>query len=225
MQKLKSEPYSALASKPEMNKRIQDIFWVKDYANDYAFKNSEFDNELGRDAWAKMLAKTKLNDKSYLEVGCNIGRNLDQLKLLDPGLRASAIEINPQALAKAKSKHQLQSEFCGPAQDANFEVDTFELVFTCGVLIHISPDELGIIMQKMHAWSNKYILIAEYFNRTPVSIEYQGKTDLLFKRDFGGLFIDNFPAKLIDYGFLWGRIYDKAGFDDITWWLFEKEQP
>jgi pseudaminic acid biosynthesis-associated methylase len=208
-----------------MNKRVQDIFWTKDYADDYAFKNSEFDNELGRDAWAKMLARAKLYDKSYLEVGCNIGRNLDQLRLLDQELMASVIEINPKALAKAKSKHRLQSEFCGPAQNANFQANAFELVFTCGVLIHISPDELGTIMQKMHAWSNKYILIAEYFNRTPVSIEYQGKPDLLFKRDFGGFFMDNFQAKLVDYGFLWGRIYDKAGFDDITWWLFEKEKP
>jgi hypothetical protein len=44
----------------------------------------------------------------------------------------------------------------------------------------------------------------------------------LFKRDFGKLFLENFSAELIDYGFLWGHIYDDAGFDDITWWLFEK---
>lgn len=31
-------------------------------------------------------------------------------------------------------------------------------------------------------------------------------------------------CNLIDYGFLWGYEFDIAGFDDITWWLFEKSQ-
>ena len=53
-------------------------------------------------------------------------------------------------------------------------------------------------------------------------LEYQGEKDRLFKRDFGKFFIENFPVTLVDYGFLWGHIYDKAGFDDITWWLFKK---
>jgi hypothetical protein len=91
-----------------------------------------------------------------------------------------------------------------------------------GVLIHIHPDDLLANMRKMFDYSNKYILIGEYFNRTPVMIEYQGQKDKLFKRDFGKLFIENFPVDLVDYGFLWGHIYDDAGFDDVTWWLFEK---
>lgn len=36
--------------------------------------------------------------------------------------------------------------------------------------------------------------------------------------------IENFEVSLVDYGFLWGHIYDSAGFDDITWWLFEKKE-
>ena len=37
-----------------MDKRIQDIFWTDDYAEDYRSKNSEFDNELGRKGWQKI---------------------------------------------------------------------------------------------------------------------------------------------------------------------------
>ena len=36
-----------------MDKRIQDIFWTDDYAEDYRSKNSEFDNELSRKGWQK----------------------------------------------------------------------------------------------------------------------------------------------------------------------------
>ena len=77
-------------------------------------------------------------------------------------------------------------------------------------------------MSKMFDYSKKYILIGEYFNRTPVSLTYQGEENKLFKRDFGKLFIQEFEVELVDYGFLWGHIYDGAGFDDITWWLFKK---
>lgn len=207
---------------PSMDKRIQDTFWTDDYAEEYRKKNSEFDNELGSQGWAKILEKADLVDKTYLEVGCNIGRNLDQLSLLDSSLKPSAIEINPKALEFVRSRHPLQQSFCGPAQEARFPADAFEIVFTCGVLIHIPPDDLLGVMARMHEWSSKYIVIAEYFNRTPVSIEYQGRSNLLFKRDFGAMFADNFDVSLVNYGFLWGRIYDAAGFDDITWWLFKK---
>ena len=66
--------------------------------------------------------------------------------------------------------------------------------------------------------------MGEYFNRTPTSITYQGEEEKLFKRDFGKLFIENFDVTLVDYGFLWGHIYDLAGHDDITWWMFEKNK-
>lgn len=205
-----------------MSSRIQDIFWSDEYADAYSLKNSSFDNELGRQAWSKILENADLVEKTYLEVGCNIGRNLDQLNLLDPELKPSVIEINAKALEFVRSRHDLQEMFLGPAQDATFPSVTFELVFTSGVLIHIPPDDLVEVMTKMYEWSSRYILIAEYFNRTPVSIEYQGRSNMLFKRDFGAMLMDNFDATLVDYGFLWGRIYDSAGFDDITWWLFEK---
>jgi hypothetical protein len=33
-------------------------------------------------------------------------------------------------------------------------------------------------------------------------------------------FSKNIKVKLLDYGFLWVKIYDAAGFHDVTWWLF-----
>ena len=77
-------------------------------------------------------------------------------------------------------------------------------------------------MKKIFDLSKNYILIGEYFNRTPISLKYQGEDDKLFRNDFGKIFQTNFDVKLVDYGFLWGHIYDSAGFDDFTWWLFKK---
>ena len=39
----------------------------------------------------------------------------------------------------------------------------------------------------------------------------------------GCVFMSIKDVELVDYGFFWGHIYDAAGFDDITWWLFEKK--
>jgi spore coat polysaccharide biosynthesis protein SpsF len=201
----------------------QEKFWASTYAEDYIRKNSEFDNELGAKAWRAMLRMTDGAVKNYLECGCNVGRNVDQLKIALPHAKASVIEISKAAFDLVTSRHQFAAAFNGAILDSTFADDSFDLVFTMGVLIHINPDQLLKHMAKMYSYSSRFVLLGEYFNRTPVSLEYQGQKDRLYKRDFGRLFIDTFRVRLVDYGFLWGYVYDAAGFDDITWWLFEKQ--
>jgi len=200
----------------------QEKFWADKYAQDYIKKNSQFDNKLGAEAWGKMLSKVSGDVGKYLECGCNIGRNIDQLKIVLPSAKPSIIEVSELAFNFVSARHNFISAFKGTILESIFEEQSFDLVFTMGVLIHINPDQLLANMERMYRYSSKYILIGEYFNRTPTSIEYQGERGKLFKRDFGKLFMENFEAKLVDYGFLWGYVYDAAGFDDITWWLFEK---
>jgi len=201
-----------------MNEQQQ--FWAQDYAEEYMRKNSEFDRALGVEGWRKMLAGCQDID-SILECGCNIGRNIDFLTAALPEATKAVVEISKPAFDFVTRKHRLAQAFNGPIEASAFP-DRFDLVFTIGVLIHIHPDNLLTVMKKMFDYSNKYVLIGEYFNRTPTMIEYQGQQNKLFKRDFGKLFIESFPVELVDYGFLWGHLYDKAGFDDITWWLFRR---
>jgi len=200
----------------------QEKFWATTYAEDYIKKNSQFDHQLGAEAWTKMLQATRGGVSNYLECGCNIGRNIDQLKRVLPNAKPSIIEISAPAFKFVTSHHHFTHAFNGVILDSTFEEGCFDLVFTMGVLIHINPDQLLAHMERMFRYSSKYILIGEYFNRTPISIDYQGEKNKLFKRDFGKLFLENFNVKVVDYGFLWGHLYDSAGFDDVTWWLFEK---
>lgn len=198
----------------------QQNFWAKEYAVDYIEKNRTFDQALGEQAWKKMLEKTH-DLKSILECGCNIGRNIKFLNSTHPTSTKSIIEISLPAYKFVSENFRLQETFNGSIIDVNFP-KKFDLVFTMGVLIHIHPDDLLKNMEKMFELSGRFILIGEYFNRTPIMINYQGENDRLFKCDFGKLFQENFSVQLIDYGFLWGDLYDRAGFDDITWWLFER---
>jgi pseudaminic acid biosynthesis-associated methylase len=200
----------------------QEDFWKKTYAEEYIRKNKEFNHHLGAEAWEKMLKGTGNQVKQILECGSNIGRNIQQLNIVLPNAEKSIIEISESAYNIATFRYELKHAFKGSILESNFLEASFDLCFTSGVLIHINPDRLLQHMEKMFLYSRKYILMVEYFNRTPISIEYQGEADKLFKCDFGKLFIENFDVKLLDYGFLWGHIYDAAGFDDMTWWLFEK---
>lgn len=200
----------------------QQNFWANTYAEDYISKNSSFDKKLGTEGWEKMLSSAE-GITSILECGCNIGRNIGFLNEVLPAASKSIIEISKPAYNFVTSHFNLDKAFNGAITESNFTEGEFDLVYTMGVLIHIHPDDLLANMQKMHEYSGKYILMGEYFNRTPVMIEYQSEKNRLFKRDFGKLFIENFDVTLVNYGFLWGHLYDNAGFDDIIWWLFEKK--
>lgn len=208
-----------------MNKKItlneQEQFWAHTYANDYIKKNSNFDLKKGIEAWKKMTLKIP-NVQNILECGCNIGKNLNCLNRLYPLANKSIIEISKPAYDHVLKTYNVKDAYNGSIISSNFFLNYFDFVFTMGVLIHISPKDLIANMKKIFDYSNKYILIGEYFSREPTTIMYQSFSNKLFKCDFGKIFIENFNVKLIDYGFLWGHLYDKAGFDDINWWLFEK---
>lgn len=79
--------------------------------------------------------------------------------------------------------------------------------------------------KKLYDCTNKYILLAEYYNPKPVAINYRGHENTLFKRDFAGELMDKFPdLTLRDYGFVYHR--DLAfPQDDINWFLLEKNAP
>lgn len=206
--------------KNSLSRNDQEIFWSEQYAEDYIKKNAEFDAVLSVQAWKKMLASTS-GITSLLECGCNIGRNIDSLDRLLPSASKSIIEISKPAFDFVSNRHALAQKFNGSILESSLE-GSFDLVYTMGVLIHINPDELLANLQKAYDYSSKYLLFGEYFNRMPIMLDYQGQKNRLFKRDFGKLVIENFSLKLLDYGFLWGHIYDSAGFDDVTWWIFEK---
>ncbi len=200
----------------------QEAFWAQQYAQEYIARNGQWDVELGAQAWRQMLARADQPITNFLECGCNIGRNLDLLAQVLPQAQPSIIEISTPAFDFVTRRHRTAHAFNGPILEAKLPQQAFDLVFTTGVLIHIHPDQLLATMRRMFEHSRRYILMGEYFNRTPVMLEYRGERDRLFKRDFGKLFAENFDVTVKDVGFLWGHQFDAAGFDDTTWWLFEK---
>jgi pseudaminic acid biosynthesis-associated methylase len=178
---------------------------------------------LGIEAWQIMTRKISSEMiSSVFEVGSNIGRNIDLISqgAIFPNANLSASDINPKALNQLKETFAIYDAVHLDLVNLSHS-GKYDFVFTSGVLIHIDPKNLLSAVTNLFRLSSKYVLIAEYFNRTPTSIQYQGEDHLLFKCDFGKFVLSNFQVSLVDYGFLWGNIYDAAGFDDMTFWLFQ----
>ncbi len=159
------------------------------------------------------------NVSSVRELGCNIGLNLLALNRLRPDLELGGIEINKNA-AKAAADLGIATIYNDTILK-EINLPNVDLTFTIGVLIHINPDYLDAVYRNLVAGSNRYALIAEYYNPFPTESVYRGHSDRLFKRDFAGDLMDNYGLNLVDYGFFYRRD-NFSPQDDITWFLLEK---
>lgn len=200
----------------------QEKFWAGEFGDEY-FERNQGQEILARNLsfFSKSLKNIqKIN--SCIEFGANIGMNLKALKILFPLLNIKAIEINIKACLKLENLIGKKNVFQKSILDFQIK-EKFDLVLIKTVLIHINPDRLEDVYRKLYSSSKKYILIAEYYNFYPVSIDYRGNKDKLFKRDFAGEMLDMFSdLKLVDYGFIYYRDNNFPQ-DDRNWFLLEKK--
>lgn len=199
----------------------QEAFWTGDFGNEYTIRNNTDQLILSKQiAFSKILAHTN-SINSVLEIGANRGLNLRALKNIIPQLKMEAIEINSSAAAECAkitdTKVINDSIYNYPIRD-----NSFDMAFSFGVLIHIAPEKLKNVYELLYRSSRRYILVAEYYNPTPVEINYRGNKGKLFKRDFAGEMLDQYSdLSLIDYGFIYHRD-NYFPYDDNNWFLMEK---
>ncbi|MCP3941151.1 MAG: methyltransferase domain-containing protein [Desulfobacteraceae bacterium] len=200
-------------------------FWKSDFGFEYSLRDR---NRISKENiqklhcdWGKILSRALTPyPKSALEVGCNIGRNLIVLQnYLD---ELHAVEPNAKACRAVRENKILENVVLHESDGFSlpYSDNSIDMVFTSGVLIHVCPDDLKKMIQEIYRVSKYYIVCIEYFAHEPREVSYHGKNGLLFKRDFGGLYLDTFPSlTIVDYGFLWQR-FDSS--DNSHWWLFKK---
>lgn len=201
-------------------KTEQEKFWAGQFGKDYIARNRSGQYLTSNIAFFANVFRRTRDIGSIIELGANIGMNLRAVKALAVEADVSGVEINDNAYAELA---ELEGVTAHKASILDFAPSrTYDFVFTKCVLIHIAPDRLADVYKTMHALSSKYIMIAEYYNPTPVEVTYRGNTGKLFKRDFAGEFMDRFPdVELIDYGFVWKRDSNYPQ-DDVTWFLMRK---
>ena len=209
-----------------MYKTDQESFWAGRFGDDYISRNSNEKIVASNTAFFSNVLNGTSGIKSVLEIGANIGLNVSAINNIMPGTSFDCIEINNKAVSQLS---MLRDELGINLNVYNESIldwspeRVYDLVLLKTVLIHINPDNIDAVYDKIYKSSSKYIVFAEYYNPVPVEIEYRGHYGRLFKRDFCGEFMSKYEGelKLIDYGFVYHKdpLFPQ---DDINWFLMEK---
>ena len=165
--------------------------WSSRFGKEYTDRNPltvEAMNDLYKQRFG--LSRTQLNidfledfDRSVkiLEVGANVGTQLLCLQSIG-FLNLYGIELQSYAVEFSQENTKGINLIQGTAFDIPFKDAFFDIVFTSGVLIHISPSDIDLALQEIYRCTKNYIWGFEYYADKYESITYRGKTNLLWKK-------------------------------------------
>lgn len=184
-----------------MAKTAQEEVWSGDFGKEYTDRNILNPDELDQ-LYIKNygISRTKLNEEfladlnlhRILEVGCNVGNQLFLLKKM--GYKDLwGIELQDYAVEIARTRTTGLNIVKGSAFDIPFKNNFFDMVFTAGVLIHISPEDVEKALNEMYRCTSRYIWGFEYYSTNVYeTVKYRGKDNLLWKTDYSKLFLERF---------------------------------
>jgi pseudaminic acid biosynthesis-associated methylase len=211
-----------------MKMKDTEEMWSGKFGDDYTDRNAEPADDVFKKRFG--ISRTELNavfldgisrNSSILEIGCNRGNQLQVLKRMG-FTRLAGIELNKKAVEIASLDKDLRimngSGFAVPSLD-----NSFDLVFTSGVLIHISPVDLHKIVDEMYRLSKRYIWCYEYYSKDIVPVEYAGRKDRLWKRDFMKVFLLRHPDLRVVKEVKMKQKYKGQFLEDIARFLLHKE--
>ena len=198
----------------------QERFWAGEFGDTYIDRNRRPEQLAAKMALLAKILSSAAPVCSGLELGANVGLNLEALHGLLPAAEFEAVEINHKAAGELR-----RFDWLTVHESSVFEFQPqapVDLVLTSGLLIHISPLKLPEVYRILHAASRRFICLIEYYNPTPVEVPYRGEREKLFKRDFAGELMDAYPdLRLRAYGFQYHRD-PNFPVDDANWFLMEK---
>lgn len=184
-------------------KTEQTNFWEGNFGKEYTDRNTFDHNGLNgyyltnygvsKDEMNKEFLGTLDKNAKILEVGCNIGMQLNALQKMG-FTNLHGIELQAYAVEKAKQLTSGINIIQGSGFEIPFDANSFDLVYTHGVLIHINPNDLSRIMGEMNRVSSKYIWGFEYYNDDVKQIPYRGHDGFMWKADYCSMFQKINPA-------------------------------
>lgn len=175
--------------------------WSGEFGREYTLRNCSTPEQVDA-LWQTNygITRTELNrrflndvaaDARILEVGCNIGNQL----LLLQGLGYSnlhGVEVQSFALEIARSRMKNTNLVQASAFALPYKDKYFDLVFTSGVLIHISPKDLPVALDEIHRCAKTYICGSEYYAPSLTEVDYRGHRELLWKMDYAQQYLARF---------------------------------
>ena len=186
-----------------MEKTPQEKIWSGKFGKKYTDRNLMSIKELDKLYKTKYgISRTALNKEflegiiektnNILEIGCNVGNQLLLLQKMSYE-KLWGIELQDYAVEITKKRTKRMNIIKASAFNLPYKSKYFDLVFTSGVLIHISPDDIEQVLDEIHRCTKSYIWGFEYFIPDGYkTVNYRGEEDLLWKTNFPKLFIERF---------------------------------
>ena len=201
------------------NERLT-FLWEREFGDEYIKRNIDvkdrrkFWEDFIKDLypWEEVFSHKRI----ILEVGCGIGVNLKAIQLAFPTAYLWGIDVNDMAIKMVNMSQGIYA-IKSTVQDIEFPSKMFDLVYSCGVLIHIPNEGIQKAISEMKRVSKRYVLIMEYYAKEEVVVKYQGEKNALFKRPYGELFLKDDKWDLVSQG------APSEGFDKIVYWLFKRK--
>jgi len=131
----------------------------KQMAKDY-WSTVEFENYEKEKPWSRFIAEKVLGYRpnSIFEFGCNIGKNLLEIKKSNKDLNLYGIDINCEAINYSKKKYGLNLS-CSDEGIFNVIPDnTYDVVYTVSVLDHV-PHPEKILAQLLRISKTSVLLL------------------------------------------------------------------
>jgi pseudaminic acid biosynthesis-associated methylase len=175
--------------------------WAGDFGREYTDRNTlnpaqldalyQTNYGIPRRELNERFLKDIPRDARVLEVGCNSGNQL--LLLQEMGFtNLWGAEVQSYALELARARVRRAELAQASALDLPYDDGYFDLVFTSGVLIHISPADLPRALDEIHRCAKTWIWGLEYYAPEVTQVNYRGHDDLLWKMDYVKGYLDRF---------------------------------
>tara|TARA_B100000029_G_scaffold183608_1_gene181164 strand:+ start:3774 stop:4463 length:690 start_codon:yes stop_codon:yes gene_type:complete len=178
----------------------QKEFWLSEFANSYMNRNSNIDYVNNNYKEKTGLTEEEVfieffsdldKDLKILEVGCNVGVKISMLQKMG-FTNLTGLELNKNAYEIAK-KNYPDIEFIN-SDIEEYETDKkYDLVYTCGVLIHLNPAIISNVVKKIFSLSKIYIFGFESYSEKLQEVRYRENLHVQWKQDFLGVYMKNFP--------------------------------
>jgi len=121
-----------------------------------------------------------LNARTVCEIGCNVGNNLESFP---KKYEVCGSDRNARAITLARKKNPTFNFIQEDIKKSGFKDNQFDLVFTRGLMIHLTVDEVGVAIRQMIRMSKKYIFNLEYHGKDGQIIPYKQGVVGLWRRN------------------------------------------
>lgn len=126
--------------------------WLDDYAQSLTHPHRKL----------VLDALDEIKPNSLLELGCNVGPNIELIRMVFPGMDLSGIDVSPEAVTFAKDRLPLADFTCMDMAEISPELGKFDIVLADASLMYIPDTEIKSVIETISKITNNVIILDRF---------------------------------------------------------------